>query len=346
MWNPFKSLRRRSILPRQKYGRMGVTSVFAAAALVVILIAGWLIESQASNKDEAAILELARNADTDPATAVANAARANRITILSDIHESAAAKQLAARAIEKIVATSGLDVLVLEVGADLQPVIDEYLNVTPEDASLLVTNERALREPGPASRAYLDIYRTVWKLNERLGADRRIQVLAADLPGWPPARPLAPAELARKSAERDAHMQKRIEEVVGLQPGARVLVFVSGFHALKSATGELQTGGTAAVRIAWLGSRLARRAPEEVYTFLIDAPASVRTPDVTAYSGTVFSEILQGEGARRSFVTPITSEFDAFRRPLVTRKSPGLSFELVPRDYRLSDLADAYIYLR
>jgi hypothetical protein len=334
------------MLPRQKYGRMGVTSAFAGAALVVILIAGWLIESQASNDDEAALIELARAADTDPVSAIANAARANRITILSDIHESAATKQLAARAIEKIAATSGLDVLVLEVGADQQPVIDQFLNVTPEDASLLVTNERALREPGPASRAYLDIYRTVWKLNEQLGADRRIQIVAADLPGWPPARPLAPSEMARKSAERDAHMQKRIEDVIGLNPGARVLVFITGFHALKSATGELQTGGTAAVQIAWLGSRLARRSPEEVYSFLIDAPASVRTPDVTAYSGTVFSEMLHGGGLSRSFVTPITAEFDAFRRPLVTRKSPGLSFEIVPRDYRLSNLADAYIYLR
>ena len=46
---------------------------------------------------------------------------------------------LTARALEQIVATSGLDVLVLEVGADLQPIIDRYLNVAPEDASLLVT---------------------------------------------------------------------------------------------------------------------------------------------------------------------------------------------------------------
>ncbi|HEX6065777.1 MAG TPA: hypothetical protein VFZ04_16210, partial [Longimicrobiales bacterium] len=208
MWNPLKSIRRRSMLPRRKYGRMGVTSVFAGAALLIILIAGWLIEQQAGNDDEAALVERARAAGDDPVSAIVNAARANRITLLSDIHESAATKRLAARAIEQIVATSGLDVLVLEVGADLQPIIDRYLNVAPEDASLLVTNERTLREPGPASRTYLEIYRTVWKLNEQLGADRRIQILAADLPGWPPARALAPAELARRSAERDPHMMR------------------------------------------------------------------------------------------------------------------------------------------
>ena len=51
MWNPLSSIGRRSMLPRRKYGRMGVTSVFAGAALLVILIAGWLIEQQAGNAD-------------------------------------------------------------------------------------------------------------------------------------------------------------------------------------------------------------------------------------------------------------------------------------------------------
>jgi hypothetical protein len=346
MWNPLNSIRRRSMLPRRKYGRMGVTSVFAGVALLVMLIAGWLIEQQASNDDEAALVERARAADDDPVTAIVNAARANRITLLSDIHESAATKRLAARAIEQIVATSGLDVLVLEVGADLQPIIDTYLNVAPEDAALLVTNERTLREPGPASRSYLEIYRTIWKLNEQLGADRRIQIVAADLPGWPPARALAPADLARRSAERDPHMVRRIQEVISTNPGARVLVFVTGFHALRSGTGLIESGGTAPVEIAWLGSRLLRQAPEEVYSFLVDAPAGARTSDVTAYGGTVFAEMLKQNGVDRSLVMPITSEFDAFRRPLITRKSPGLSFEIIPRDYRLSNLADAYIYLR
>lgn len=346
MWNPFKSLARSSLLPRPKYGRMGVTSAFAAVALVVMLIAGWLIEGKASNEAETAIAELAKNADGDPVAAIANAARANRIVILSDIHESAAAKRLAAQAIERIVATSGLDVLVLEVGSDLQPIIDRYLEMTPEDAALLVTNERTLREPGPATRDYLEIYRTVWKLNEKLGPDQRIRIVAADLSGWPPARPLAPAEAARKAAEREAYMQRRINHVIDLNPGARVLVFMNGFHSLKSGTGEVQTGGTAPVQIEWLGERLLSQAPEEVYTFLVDAPTSARSGDVIAYSGTVIPEILRRNGVNRTFVTHVGSEFEAVKRPLITRKSPGVNFEILPRDYRLGDVADGYIHLR
>ncbi len=347
MANPLRYFRRRhSMLPRRKYGRLGVTSVFAAAALVIMLIAGWLIEGRGSNEAEDAIAKIAQDASDDPVTAIANASRANRIVMLSDIHASTATKRLAARAIEKIVATAGLDVLALEVGSDLQPVIDRYLQVTPEDASLLISNERTMRAPGPATRDYLDIYRTVWKLNQSLGADQRIQIIAADLEGWPPARPLAPADAARKAAERDAHMQKKIQDVMNLNPGARVLVFMTGYHALKSGTGELQTGGSTPVPIAWLGSRLVGWAPEEVYTFLVDAPVVGREGDVTAYVGTSIAEIAQRNGADRTFVTPITSEFDAVRRPLLTRKSPGLSFEILPRDYQLREMADAYIHLR
>ena len=339
-------LGRRSMLPRRKYGRLGVTSMVAGAALVIMLIVGWLIEGRGNTDTEQAIADLARKASTDPAGAIANASRANRVVILSDIHESAATKRLAAQAIEKIVATSGLDVLVLEIGADLQPAIDRYLDSNPEDASLLVTNERALREPGPASRDYLEIYRTVWKVNKELGADQRIQIVAADLNGWPPARSVAPAELARRSAEREEHMQRQIERAISLQPGARVLVFMTGYHALKSGTGMLQTGGSEPVEIDWLGARLDRSTPEEVYSFLVDAPVAGRATDVTAYGGTSVAEMIRRSGVHRTFVSPVTPEFDAIRRPLITRKSPGLNFEILPRDYKLSDVTDAYIYLR
>jgi hypothetical protein len=346
MFNQLRKLFRRSMLPRRKYTRLGVTSVIAAAAVLVMLIAGWLIDRRGTNEEETALARVARAASDDPVTAIAQAARANRVVMLSDIHASAATKRLATRAIEEIVATSGLDVLVLEVGADLQPAIDQYLEVVPEDASILVTNERTLREPGPASRDYLDIYRTVWKLNQKLGADQRIRIVAADLNGWPPARSISPAERARRSAEREAQMQKRIQEVVSSHPSARVLVFMTGFHTLKSGTGQLQTGGSAPVQIAWLGSRLANASPEEVYSFLVDAPAVGAVNDVAAYTGTTIAGILQRNGANRTFVTPITSEFDAVTRPLVIRKTPGLTFEITPRDYKLSQMADAYIHLK
>jgi hypothetical protein len=341
-----RSMHRRPWAPRQTYGRLGVTSLFAGVALIVILIAGWLLDRRGANAGEERLAEVARTANNDPVTAIANASRANRIVFLSDIHASGATKRLAAAAIEKIVATSGLDILALEVGSDQQIVIDQYLEQIPEDASILLTNGRTVREPGAATRAYLEIYRAVWKLNQKLGADQRIQILAADLPGWPPTRSLPPAEAARKAAEREAHMQKRIQDMMNLNPGARTLVFMTGFHTLKGGWGELQTGGTAPVEIAWLGTRMVRAAPEEVYTFLVDAPGSGRSTDIINYSGTSVAGILQRNGVNRTFVTRLGSEFDVARQPLIIRKTPGLSFEISPRDYKLRDVADAYVHLR
>ena len=341
----FKHLRRSS-LPRRKYGRLGVTTVFAAIALVVILIAGWLIDRRGTNEDEDRIARIARDAEGDPVTAIADASRANRIVFLSDVHPSGATKRLAANAIERISATSGLDLLVLEVGSDLQPIIDQYLDLQEEDVSMLLRNGRALREPGSATRDFLEIYRTVWKLNKKLGADQRIQIIAADLPGWPPARSLAPAEAARKAAERDAHMQKQILDFIGLNPSARVLVFMTGFHSLKSGYGELQTGGTTPVQIAWLASRMIKSAPEDVYSFIVDAPGSGASTDITNYAGTKIGEILQRSGVNKQLVTRVTAEFDAIRQPLVIKKTPGLTFEITPRDYRLGEVADAYIQLK
>ena len=345
MWNWIKKVRRRSWVPRKKYARLGVTGAFAVIALAIIFITGWLLDRRGASRSEQALIAAARAADGDPVTAIANASRANRMVFLSDIHTSAATKALAADAIEKIVATSGLDLVVLEVGSDQQPVIDRYLEQTQEDASILMTNGRTLREPGPATRSYLEIYRVVWRLNQKLGADERIRIIAADLEGWPPARPLAPAELARKSAEREAHMQKQVNTVVSRNPGARVLIFMTGFHALKNGFGQVQTGGTAPVAIAWLAGRLAEQFPEEVYSFLVDASASGTSTDVTTYAGTRIASLLQRGGVNRTFATSIPAEFDQVRQPLVIRKSPGLSFEIKPRDYSLSSVADAYIHL-
>ena len=346
MWNPLRMFGRRSLLPRRKYSRLGVTGVFAGIALFVMLIVGWLLEGRGNTDTQEAIAQLARNADTAVVAAIASASRANRIVILSDIHESPATKRLAVRAIDRIVATSGLDILALEVGADMQPVIDRYLDSNPEDASLLVSNERALRAPGPATRDYLEIYRKVWKANQELGADQRIQIIAADIDGWPPPRSIAPAELARRSVDRDRQMQERIRSAMSRNPGARVLAFMTGYHALKSGTGTLLTGGSEPVQISWLGARMQQSTPEEVYSILVDAPVAGRAADVTSYSGTAIADMLERSGITRSFVTRITPELDAVKRPLITRKSPGLSFELMPRDYRLSDVADAYVFLR
>jgi hypothetical protein len=345
MWNFLKALRPRTKLGKKKYGRLSMTGGFAVAALLVILVAGWLVDRRGASEPDRRLAELARTAEADPLDALVQAARANRILFLSDIHNSTPAKQLAAAAIKRIATTSGLDAVVIEVGSDQQPYIDQYLDRTPEDASVLLSHPRTIREPGAATRAFLELYHEVWQLNQKLGADERIRILAADLPGWPPDVG-ATGEMAEKMAKRDEQMRNVIEaEVLSRIPDARILIFMTGLHGLKTGSVSVQTGGSAAVSAQPLAARLAQ-STDEVYTFLLDAPSSgVTGREVAPYVGTKVGGVLEAARVNRRFGVTIGSEFDYLRQPIIEKKTPGIEYAVNPHDYKLRDVADAYIRL-
>ena len=338
-------MQRRKLAPAPKYGRLGVTGVFAVVALVVIFIAGWLVDRRSATAADRRLADLARTADESPLSLVQRAARASRIVFLADIHNATSTKELAAQAIARIATSSGLDAVLIDVGADQQPYIDAYLDRTPEDASVLMAHPRTLGDPGSATRAYLDIYHTIWKLNEKLGADQRIRVVAADLPGWPPATP-SPTETARKMAARDAYMQKVLnEQVLASYPDSRVLVFMDGLHALKTGEIVVQTGGNAPVTVEPFAARLASTT-SEVYSILVDAPAGgVTGRQLVSYDGTAVGKVLEQSNVKRRFAATVGIDFDYLRDPIIEKKSPGLEYSVQPRDYKLSDVADAYINL-
>lgn len=330
-----------------KFGRLGVTGTFAVVALLLILVAGWLVDRRVANASDRKLAALARESKEDPAELIARASRANRIVFLADIHNSAATKELAARAVQKIASLGGLDAVIVEVGADQQPYIDQYLDRPAEDASVLLSHPRSLGDPGAATRAMLDLYHTIWKLNEKLGADQRIRIIAADLPGWPSERTPSPSETAHLMSKRDEQMHNVIDsDILAKMPEARVLIFMTGFHGLKTGTVLLQTGGAAPVTITPLAERLAQTT-DEVYTILVDAPSNgVATREIAPYLGTRIAPILSNAGVNKSFATSLTADFDYLRQPLVERKTPGLDFGVNPRDYKLRDVADAYINVK
>ncbi len=330
----------------RSYGKLGVTGAFAVGAVIVILIAGWLVGRRSLSGDDRQLAELARRSGDEPVALIARAARASRLVFLSDIDNSPGVKRLAARALEKIVSTSGLDAVVVEIGADQQPYIDHYFDRAPEDASVLLSHPRALGDPGGATRAYLDLFHTIWKLNEKLGADEKISVIAADLPGWPPANPPSPAEVGEKLAAREAFMLNAVNaQVLDPIPDARILFFVSGLHALKSGSIAVRSGGSAPVDVVPLAARMAAVTPE-VYSILVDAPATgVGGRDAVSYSGTRIAQVLDKAGVKHGVATPITRDFDYLRRPIVELKSPGIDYDIAPREYTLRAVADAYINL-
>ena len=338
---------RQRYMPRVRKEKTGRTARVAALSLVVIIAAAALLEFRRGGGSESELVELARESGREALELVEEAARSRRLIFLSDIPTAPAPKRFAEQAIERIALGSGLDMVVLAIDSDEQPYIDRYLATSPEDPSILLSRPRAVREGDGAARVFLDVYRTVWRVNEQLGAARRVRIVAADAPGWPPARATSPADAATQFAERADHMMTAVmDRALGRNPGARVFFLVDGLHALKSGGGRVQTGGAAPATMNWLAAQLRERFPAEVFSILVDAaPSRSISPDVVAYRGTAYGAVLRRGGLSAGTALRVTDTFDdVSRNPVRTAGTTGVDFSFEPRAVPMTDLADAYIF--
>lgn len=341
-----KRLARRRYMPRPHRRGTGTTAKIAIVALIAILAVAAVLELRGGDGDAQAFLDSAAAEAVRPRDLLAAAARTHRLVLLADVAGSPSAKRFAAEVIDTIAKASGLDAVVLEVGSDQQPWIDLYLESRPEDPSILLTRPAILLEAQGTGRDYLEIYRTVWRLNDELGADRAIRIVAADLPEWGTAL-ASPSQAATLFGRRDAHMVARVQDrILARNARARMIFFVNGLHVLRGAA-QAQTGGTAPIRIEWLAARL-RDQVGGVYSALVDAPPA-RTPiaPVAAYRGTSLHEMVRRSlaDAPDRFALRVDETFDFAGNPLDIASPPGLAFDLLPRDFRLRDQVDAYIFL-
>jgi hypothetical protein len=142
-------------------------------------------------------------------------------------------------------------------------------------------------------------------------------------------------------------MVERIDErILSRNARARILFFVDGLRVLRGEA-RAQTGGTDPVPITWLAERLDSRAPGEVYSVLVDAPAG-RAPvaPVARYQGTELHELIRRSGnVPARFALRVDGSFDFAGDPIRILTKPGLTFELLPRGFRLGEQVDAYVYL-
>ncbi len=279
----------------------------------------------------------------EPVAALVAAGRANRFLFITDVAGSASPDRLAGDVLTRLSRSVGVDVVVVAVSEDEQSVIDRYLRSDPEDAGLLLTNVRAV---GGAGTPLLELLRTIWRLNREVGAARSIRVIAADLPGWPPARALAPAQAVTRFAGRDAHMMDVLNArvlVAGARP--RVVFLMDGLHGLRVPY-ALRTGG-AAVEVTPLAARLAAMEPREVWSVLVDAPAGAATPEVALFAGSPAREALRRAGlAGRGFaLTTAGRPFGAAEDWVSVVSLPGVSFAFEERDVALDAVVNQFLYL-
>lgn len=340
--------RARRLIPRRR-GRVGWSLLIIGASTALIVGAAALFDYRRDGSAENGLIEYATDARNDPVRMIAAAGRRHQIIFLGDLQAAPGPKTIAANAIDALAHGPGLDGLVLEVGSDLQQRIDRYLESEPEDTGILLAEPRTIHGEWGAANEFLEIYRRVWRLNRTLDPGRRIRILAVDLPGWPPAASTPPRLAAAQFAQRDSYMAERIEAMIlAGNPRARLLIFMSGYHGLKSGEAELHTGGAGPIPVVWLGTRLRQLYPGEIYTFVSDGASRQTTGSLgSGYTATRVYDFLRKRlpTTTRPFALRVDSRFDFLREPIRANTPPGLELTFRPVDYRLQDVADAYIFL-
>lgn len=318
----------------------------ALAVLALIIVAALVLDTGGGAELEP-VQEALSTQGRPPVDVVEAAGRVGQIVLLSDIHGHGGPKRLAVEVIRALAEGPGLDAVVLEVPSSEQPYIETYLNRSEEDATLLLSRPAALREQTGMAREYLEIYRMVWRMNQEVGAARRIRVIAADHPEWPPPEGASPQEVAERYARRAPHMLQQMDgQLLALMPEARVLVFVDGYLTLQRSRGRLSFAGGAGQDVDWLGELLRERTATSPRTVLVDAATSATAVRrLPAYHGTELHRSLR-RAVDRSAGVRIDDSFAAIRSPILETSAPGLRLEIVPRGYVLREVADSYVFLR
>lgn len=327
---------------RRKLGRSGIA---VAAIGVLALVAALVLEGRSSGEQTTQFRQLVEERAGDPVDLVVAGAGNRRIIVIGDAPGASAPKRLAGAVLRRLAGGGGVDALVVGVDTSYQGALDRYIVSDPEDASILLQQSGLV--DGREGRALLELFRSVYRLNEELGADRRIRILAAASEPWPPAGSLAPREAAQRFARRGTEMAERIDAtLLSRSSRTRAVVLVDALQALRGGYGELSGGGAGDLEARWMAAVLAERYPIDIFSVLPDAPfeASGYT-NVASYAGTRVYPLVRRAGRSGAFALPMTEPLRSVREPIRLRTGTGISLQIMPSGYSFGEVASAYVFL-
>jgi hypothetical protein len=273
------------------------------------------------------VLSASPGPPAEPLQFLQAALREHRIVFLGDIHPLAEPKRLVSRLIRQQREDQAIDLLALEVAAEQQEWIDQYLASKPEDTRILLDHPRTLRAHWGISAEYLEIYRAVYRWNTDHDG-QSIHILAADQLGSPRV-PRTPRELANRDMGMAASFRKTLQQ----HPTARVLIFMGGYHGLKGIGGEVTIGRASHRFDRWFAGYLADDGAD-VYTIFTDA----RQADDHAATR-VFDDL--AAISEHNFAVALDSTTDHVTEPLHTVEQAGFKLEFRPSGFALRSAVDA-----
>lgn len=336
---------RERYMPLPRRIRRGTTALIAIGVILVSLGVSLILDRRSAAGDEA-LIEWARENAVDPFQLIERETRSRSILLLGDIIGASAPKRLAEALIDSLGLDGRLEAVALEVPADQQPWIDLYLATYPEDTSVLLAHARSIRAGEGGDYPLLGVYRTVWRVNQVLGANRRIRIIALDSPDWPPQPGFSPARALATFAIRDSVMLENLDSrILERDPRSRVLVFVDGLRVI-DAPARVRTGGAAPVQMRSLASRLLERQLP-VYAVLVDAPrGSGAFAPIAGYHAGPLHRIIRSNLSLppAGIALPIASSpLNTSWLPSMER--PGIDFQFLFASTSLDRHADAWVFL-
>lgn len=274
----------------------------------------------------------------EPVAFVQAALSRHPIVFLGDIHPVAEPKRLVVDLVTRQTPDASIDLLALEVASEQQEYIDRYLASAPEDTTILLDHPRTLRAHWGASRDYLAIYRAVYAWN-RDHPDRPTRVLAADIRGWPVA-PLTEGMAVGAFVNRDVWMAAALRKVLAAHPDWRVLVFMGGYHGLRTGGGAVRVGQARSRFDGWMAGYLAE-AGFPMYTIMSDT-----RQDAGHGATRVFDLLAVAPGARPdNYIVALGEATDVVREPLHDVAADGYALEFWPSRFQLRSAVDAMLVL-
>jgi hypothetical protein len=204
----------------------------------------------------------------------------------------------------------------------------------PEDTTILLDHPRTLRSYWGVSAEYLDIYRAVYQWN-RAHPERPVHVLAADIRGWP-ISPLTEHMATGGFVNRDVWMAAAFRKALDEHPDWRTLIFMGGYHGLKSIGGEVRLGRAHDRFDRWFAGYLTDDG-YQVYTILSDALLD------SGHGATRVYDALAPRADATGQAVELDSATDAVREPLYDVEQEGYSLEFWPSRFPIRTAADAMI---
>jgi len=212
----------------------------------------------------------------EPKQFVLNALSKHKLVIYGEIHRRLWSWNLWKSILSDPKFNQSTGTIFLEISSHKQNALDQFLAGEKIDTEILLDVFREIQSNGWYDRGMYEFIQEVWKLNKILPSDKRIKLIAADIP-----RPFSTFKTADEQKkffdtvmDRNAFMSITIENYIKTKKDKRNSLFIVGCgHAYKSSVPGYASAARSAEPSATAGSLLTGKFPKgDVFIIFTHCP--------------------------------------------------------------------------